>query len=105
MYRYGFVALSVRMCVAGANKVEGTMSLCLGTNEILTSKHDIAALELIYRNRPLKKCVQAPPPCLSPAPARFSHFLLLNDFPCATISEPGTGYTELTFSAACKKAM
>ena len=81
MYRYGFVALSVRMCVAGANKVEGTMSLRLGTNEILTSKHDIAALELIYRNGPLKKCVQAPPPCLSPAPARFSHFLLLNDFP------------------------
>ena len=37
--------------------------------------------ELIYRNRPLKKCVQAPPPCLSPAPAGFSHFLLLNDFP------------------------
>ena len=24
---------------------------------------------------------EAPPPCLSPAPARFSHFLLLNDFP------------------------
>ena len=36
--------------------------------------------ELIYRNRPLKKCVQAPPPCLSPAPTRFSHFFLLNDF-------------------------
>ena len=30
-------------CVAGANKVEGTMSLCSGTNEILASKHDIAA--------------------------------------------------------------
>ena len=29
----------------------------------------------------VKKCVQAPPPRLSPAPARFSHFLLLNDFP------------------------
>ena len=28
----------------------------------------------------LKKCVQAPPPCLSPTPARFSHFFLLNDF-------------------------
>ena len=27
-----------------------------------------------------KKCVQAPPPCLSPAPVRFSHFFLLNDF-------------------------
>ena len=46
MYHYGFVALSVRMCVAGANKVEGTMSYCLGTNEILTSKHDIAALNV-----------------------------------------------------------
>ena len=34
------------MCVAGANKVEGTMSLCLGTNEILASKHDIAALKV-----------------------------------------------------------
>ena len=46
MYRYGFVALSVWMCVAGANKVEGTMSLCLGTSEILASKHDIAALKV-----------------------------------------------------------
>ena len=40
------VALSVRMCVAGANKVEGTMSWFLGTNEILASKHDIAALKV-----------------------------------------------------------
>ena len=40
------VALSVRMCVAGANKVEGTMSLCLGTNEILASKHAIVALKV-----------------------------------------------------------
>ena len=46
MYLCGFVALSVRMCVAGANKVDGTMSLCLGTNEILASKHDIVALKL-----------------------------------------------------------
>ena len=45
MYLCGFVALSVRMCVAGANKVDGTMSLCLGTNEILASKHDIVALK------------------------------------------------------------
>ena len=45
-YCYGFVALSVCMCVAGASQVEGTMSLCLGTNEILTSKHDIAALKV-----------------------------------------------------------
>ena len=38
----GFVALYVRMFVAGANKVEGTctMSWCLGTNQILASiKH------------------------------------------------------------------
>ena len=32
-----FVALYVRMFVAGANKVEGTMSWCVGTNEILAS--------------------------------------------------------------------
>ena len=37
-----FVALCVWMSAAGANKVEGTMSWCLGTNEILASKHDIA---------------------------------------------------------------
>jgi len=37
-----FVALSVRMCVAGANKVGGTTSWCLGTNEILAFKNDIA---------------------------------------------------------------
>ena len=40
------MALSVQMCVAGANKVGGTMSRCLGTNEILASKHDIAALKM-----------------------------------------------------------
>ena len=28
MYLCGFVALFVRMCVAGTNKVEDTMSLC-----------------------------------------------------------------------------
>ena len=28
----------------------------------------------------LKKCVQAAPPCLFPAPVRFSHFLFLKDF-------------------------
>ena len=32
-----FVALYVRMFVARASKVEGTMSWCLGTNEILAS--------------------------------------------------------------------
>ena len=30
------------MSVAEANKVEGNMSRCLGTNEIFASKHDIA---------------------------------------------------------------
>ena len=40
------MAVSVRMCVAGTNKVEGTMSFCLGTNEVLASKHDIAALKV-----------------------------------------------------------
>ena len=34
------------MCVAGANMVEGTLSWCLGTNEILACKHDIAALRV-----------------------------------------------------------
>ena len=29
----------------------------------------------------MEAVVACPPPCLSPAPARFSHFLLLNDFP------------------------
>ena len=42
MYVCGFVALCVRMSIAGANEVEGTMSWCLGTIEILASKHDIA---------------------------------------------------------------
>ena len=39
------MALSVRMCVAGANKVGGTMSWCLGTNEILASKDEIAMVK------------------------------------------------------------
>ena len=39
--------LSVCMVfLAGANKVEGTMSWLLGTNEILAYKHDIAALKV-----------------------------------------------------------
>ena len=41
----GFVALCVQMSVAWANKVEGTMSLFLGTNEVLASKHDIAKVK------------------------------------------------------------
>ena len=41
LYPRGFVALCVQMSVAWANKVKGTMSLLLGTNEILASKHDI----------------------------------------------------------------
>ena len=36
------------MCVAGANKVEGTISWLLGTNEILASTHDIAALKVTH---------------------------------------------------------
>ena len=43
MYLCGFVC---RRGVAGANKVEGTMIWLLGTNEILASKHDIAALKV-----------------------------------------------------------
>ena len=34
----GFVAFCIQISVAGANKVEGTMSWCVGTNEILASK-------------------------------------------------------------------
>ena len=37
-----FVAVCVMMSVAGANKVESTMILMLGTNEILRLNHDIA---------------------------------------------------------------
>ena len=43
----GFVALSVRMCVAEANKIEVTMSSCLGTNEILVSKQEKHCLRSI----------------------------------------------------------
>ena len=37
MYLCGFVALYVRMFLAGANKVEGSMSWYVGTNEIFAS--------------------------------------------------------------------
>ena len=38
-----------------------------------------------------KKCLQAPPPCLSLAPSHFfALFFSIHAFP--TISEPGTGY-------------
>ena len=37
LYLCIFVALYVRMFVARANKVEGTVSWCLGTNEIWAS--------------------------------------------------------------------
>ena len=37
MYLCGFASLYVRMFVARANKVEGTLSSCVGTNEILAS--------------------------------------------------------------------
>ena len=50
MYLCGLVASSVRICVAGPNKVEGTMSWCSRTNEILASKHDIAALKVKQRD-------------------------------------------------------
>ena len=33
----GSLALPVRMCVPMANKIEGTVSLCVGTNENLAS--------------------------------------------------------------------
>ena len=36
------MSLSVWICVAEANKVEGTISLCLGVNEFLASNLDIA---------------------------------------------------------------
>ena len=36
------MALCVQLSVAWANKVEGTMSLLFGTNEVLASKHDVA---------------------------------------------------------------
>ena len=36
------LAFCARMSVAETSKVEGTFSGCLGTNEILASKHDFA---------------------------------------------------------------
>ena len=43
MYLCGFVAVCVRVCVAGTSKVEDIYNeLMLGTNEILAFKHDIA---------------------------------------------------------------
>ena len=42
----GFVTLCVRMCLAGANKVEGTMSWCVGTNEILASNVTFTRLKV-----------------------------------------------------------
>ena len=47
MYLCGFVDLSP--CVFGCvlqGPIRGTMSLCSGTNEILASKHDIAAIKV-----------------------------------------------------------
>ena len=41
-----FVVLSVAICVTEANNIAGTISWCLRTNEILPSKHDIAALKV-----------------------------------------------------------
>jgi len=40
------VALFVRISVTGANKVEGTMSCCLGINEILTSNMTFTRLKV-----------------------------------------------------------
>ena len=50
-----FVALPVQMCVAGANKVECSMSWLLGASEILASKHDIAVLKV--KQGHLKKAI------------------------------------------------
>ena len=52
----GFVALCVQMSVAWANKVEGTMSLLLGTNEVLASKHDTAKGQTDSKNSSLHVC-------------------------------------------------
>ena len=50
-----FVALPVQMFVAGANKVECSMSWLLGASEILASKHDIAVLKV--KQGHLKKAI------------------------------------------------
>ena len=44
-----FVVLYVRMSVAGANKVEGTMSWCVGTDGILASNMAFTAKILSWR--------------------------------------------------------
>ena len=46
MYLCAFVALCVRISVAGANKVEGTMSLCVGTNDIFSSNMTFTRLKV-----------------------------------------------------------
>ena len=46
MYLCGFVAWCVRISVAGANKVEGTMGWCVGTNEILSSNMTFTRLKV-----------------------------------------------------------
>ena len=46
MYLCAFAALCVRISVAGANKVEGTMSLCVGTNDIFSSNMTFTRLKV-----------------------------------------------------------
>ena len=41
-----FVVLCVQISVTGANKVEGTMSRCIGTNEILASNITFTRLKV-----------------------------------------------------------
>ena len=46
MYLCGFVALCVRISVAGANKVEGTIDWCVETKEILASNMTFTRLKI-----------------------------------------------------------
>ena len=43
---WAYVSLCVRISVAGANKVEGTMSWCVGTNEILATNMTFTRLKV-----------------------------------------------------------
>ena len=50
-----FVVLCVHICVTGANKVEGTMSRFIGTNEILAS--NITFTQLKVKQGPFEAAV------------------------------------------------
>ena len=67
MYLCGFVALYVRMSVVGANKVESTLSWCVGINEILVSNMTFTRLQVKQGHFETAKCFDS---------SQFFHLLL-----------------------------